>query len=374
MAIYYYTSPGITVTPTPSAALTSAYFGSQDVYITYQGAILYGKLGSPAGKIATSGYDLAIPFIGITGGFFSGSGSNPPVVPSVTSSVLIQTTATIAGQVLNFTPVFALGGTAVASTASNKSALTVTLDKILPSGLTLYTSKTNIVASTVKPTQTGSGTTDVRVTYNITSNIGILPVVGQFYAVRGQTKVTYNGIWECTAVTPTSVTLKYNADPSTGGGVPPGSPAGQIAWSTSSVTTIRDSDVYALQRTDGSTNKDWYNYTAVTVIGTPKNEDVGTKTYTVTFTDAKGQSSSASFALTINPGAADLSYTLDISSRTLIQGVADSFKPLNAANGITPYTYSIVSPPSLPAGLLLIQQPVLFLEHQLVLVVLHNIQ
>ena len=305
MAIYYYTNPGITVTPTPSSTSTSAYFGSQDVYITQNGAVLKGLLGSPGGKIGTANYDPNTPFIGITGGLFPGSGITPPTVPPITSSVLVPSLSVTVGQPTNFTPVFALGGTAVGqTTAGNKSALTVTLDKALPAGLTLYTSKTNIVASTVKPTQTGAAPT-FQVTYNIASNVGVLPVVGQYYAVRGQTKVTYNGLWLCTAVTATSVTLKYNADPNAGGGT---TPPGQLIWSPTAVTTIRDADVYASPRTDGSTNKDWYNYNSVTIVGSPTlSSDIGTKTYLVTFTDAKGQTASQSFALTISAGAAGLS-------------------------------------------------------------------
>ena len=128
MAIYYYTSSGITVTPTPSASAASAYFGSQDVYINQNGAILRGLLGSPAGKIGTPTYDPTAPFIGLTGGLFPGSGVNPPVVPSITASVLDSPKSITAGQALNFTPISAMGGSAVGQTgAGNKSALTVKL-------------------------------------------------------------------------------------------------------------------------------------------------------------------------------------------------------------------------------------------------------
>jgi len=392
VAIYFNPYPLLPSGPTPSTTSTYRYFGGLDVFITNAGAVQVATLGaSGAGKYLNSNYDDTKPYLSQPAGQSGFWGSvvpksetthpwtTVPSIPTVTAKTEILEQIVTAGQSITFTPVSATGGTAVytnydtitgtitGAANTSTSPLTISISPALPVGMNWYPSKTNIVAGTVKPTQDAyyssvAGAVNppqYRVTYTIASNIGLAPVVGQFYTVRGQTKVSYNGTYKCTNYIADTITLEYlgsSGDPSYTGGAATslGGYTGQTGWQTSSYVTITDADVYASVRTDGSTQyKDWQNYAAVTIVGTPQNADVGTKTYTVTFTDGSSppKSGSASFKITTNPGAADLSYTLDISSRSLTQGTADSFKPLSAAGGTTPYTYSIVSPPSLPAGL-----------------------
>jgi len=116
-------------------------------------------------------------------------------------------------------------------------------------------------------------------------------------------------------------------------------PTGLIATTTLSVKQVTGSDSVVRL----------YNSVDVTITGTAPNAGLANTAYTVTFTDAGGQQGSASFSLLINPGAAPLSNVVDIATRTLTQGTADSFKPVRGVGGDAPLAYTIS--PTLPAGL-----------------------
>ena len=154
----------------------------------------------------------------------------------------------------------------------------------------------------------------------------------------------YGGAATASSYTTTGTVTVFNisvADPS---GNP--LPAGLTATTTLYSTTVLD-PAKAILGTDGVTRL--YNYAEVNITGTAPNAGLANTTYTVTFTDAGGQQGSATFSLLINPGAAPLSNVVDIASRTLTQGTADSFKPVRGVGGDAPLVYTIS--PTLPSGL-----------------------
>jgi len=360
VAIYFNPNPSQPPDqPDPSGTSTYRIFGGWDVYINNVSGVKYGVLGSPAGKFAYGNYVESNPFLyqdsvydptitwksGFWGSTIPGkndpwtvSSGATPTPPTVKTQLLVPEITATAGQLLNSIPVSVTGGaaiftkykttngliTGVISTATSPFTI---IPPTLPAGLSWYPSKTNIVVnSNPSPTTSTSGGSYF-VTYNISSNVGSLPVVGEFYSVRGQTKVTYNGTWRCTAVTPNTVTLKYTASPWDRGGVANtlGGYQGQQTWSTASYVTITDIDVTALTRppANGSLYKDWVNYTAITIIGTPQNTSVGTGNYTFTFIDQLNQQADVTFKITIAQGAQDLSYTLAVPTRIITQGVSE---------------------------------------------------
>jgi len=336
MTIYYYPHP--LAQPAPATVAADSYFGSRDVYVNQNGAVRVGNLGSglSAGKIVLANYDTTKPFIGETGNLFPGLGS-PPTPPQIIASTVVASQAAIAGSTLSFNAVTAYGGSGISG-----SVLNVAISPSLPTGLSLQTNKVFCTLSTSAPTVSGSGTS-WSVTYTIDSRDGDLPVVGNFYSVRGQTKTSYNGIWECTAVTANTITLLYNADPSLSGG---STPPGQISWNSSVVTTLSDDTVKSFTANNGVTY--WYNNIDVYIRGTPTVSS-NTTTYTVTFTDAIGQTSSANFELGIAPNPSALTSTVNVASRSLIQNqLITPFVPVTANGGDAPLTYSIS--PSLPTG------------------------
>lgn len=336
MTIYYYSNP--TAQPAPATVAGDSYFGSQDAYINQNGAARTGVLGTgfSAGKITLSNYDLTKSYLGVTGSRFPGL-SSPPVPPSVVATTLIPSLNFTQGVLATSTPVSVFGGSAVTN-----EILNVSISPALPSGLVIKKTKVDLNVSGTAPIISGSGTS-WSVTYQYVSN-GEIPVVGTFYAVRGQTKTSYNGIWECTAVTASEITLRYNANPSLSGGT---FPIGQVSWNTGATTTITDATVKSITAAD--TFNYWYNYLDIVITGTPTVQSPATS-YIMTFTDAAGQTGSATFTLAVAPGAAQLTSTLDIPSRTLTQNLATTaFKPVNGSGGVGTLTYSIN--PTLPTGL-----------------------
>lgn len=99
--------------------------------------------------------------------------------------------------------------------------------------------------------------------------------------------------------------------------------------------------------TDGVTRL--HNLTVVVVSGTPT-VAIPQTTFTVTFTDATGAQSNASFKLTVASASVTLSTSVAVPTKPLTQYQAvTSFVPVIGNGGISPLSYSIS--PSLPAGL-----------------------
>ena len=338
MTIYYYPTP--LAQPAPATVAGDNYFGAQDAYINQNGAARTGILGSglSAGKITLGNYDLTKPYLGVTGSKFPGL-ATPPTPPNIVATTLIPSLNFTQGILSTLIPVNVFGGSAITD-----EILNVSISPALPAGLVIKKTKVELNVSGSAPVVSGSGTI-WSVTYQYTSN-GQQPTVGSFYAVRGQTKTSYNGIWECTALTASAITLRYNANPNLSGG---STPPGQVAWDAAATTTITDATVKSITAAD--TVNYWYNYLDIVITGTPAVASQSTS-YVMTFTDAGGQTGSATFTLAVAPGAAQLDSTLDIASRTLTQNLSTTaFKPVNGTGGIGTLTYSIN--PALPAGLTL---------------------
>jgi len=336
VTIYYYPNP--LAQPAPATVAADNYFGAQDAYINQNGAARTGVLGSglSAGKITLGNYDLTKPYLGVTGSRFPGL-ATPPTPPNIVATTVVPSLSFTQGTLATFNPVNVYGGSAIAN-----EILNVSISPALPAGLVIKKTRVELNVSGAAPVVSGSGTT-WSVTYQYTSS-GQAPTAGTFYAVRGQTKTSYNGIWECTAVSASSITLKYNANPDLSGGT---SPVGQVAWNTGAIVSITDATVKSITAAD--TVNYWYNYLDIVITGTPTVAAASTS-YVMTFTDAGGQTGSATFTLAVAPGAAQLDSTLDIASRTLTQNVSTTaFKPVNGTGGIGTLAYSIN--PALPAGL-----------------------
>ncbi|MBX7119813.1 MAG: putative Ig domain-containing protein, partial [Gemmatimonadaceae bacterium] len=86
--------------------------------------------------------------------------------------------------------------------------------------------------------------------------------------------------------------------------------------------------------------------------GLPAAALVPARRYTVRVTDALGSAASASFELTVNPA---LTATLDVASRVLTVGVADTLVPVRPGGGTAPYVFALRDASdqaaTLPAGL-----------------------
>ncbi len=199
MTIYYYPNP--LAQPAPATVAADKYFGSQDVYINQNGAARVGILGSglSAGKITLGNYDLTKLYLGVIGSKFPGLAS-PPTAPPVVATALLPTLSFTQGLGLSFEAVSVFGGSGIAA-----ETLNVSIDPPLPAGLVIKTNKVQLSVAGSAPTVSGSGTV-WNVTYSFTTPVNSAQV-GRFYAVRGQTKTSYNGIWECTAVTSNTIII-----------------------------------------------------------------------------------------------------------------------------------------------------------------------
>lgn len=122
--------------------------------------------------------------------------------------------------------------------------------------------------------------------------------------------------------------------------VSPALPTGLSLSTTFSVITVADIN----------NKQNLYNSVDVHIVGTPTTSSPS-QSYTLTFTDASGQTGSTSFFLDVGTsGISLLTTTVAIASKTLTVGTADSFIPILATNGTTPYTFSI-SPSLAGSGL-----------------------
>lgn len=136
----------------------------------------------------------------------------------------------------------------------------------------------------------------------------------------------YGGAAIATSYTSSGTFVGYNV------AITPALPDGLTLTKTFSTTAVTD-----------SAGKQWlYNSVDVYVTGTPTGS-VTTQSYTVTFTDATGQTGSASFSLGVGTsGGSQLSTSVAVASKTLSSGTAATpFTPVVASNGTTPYTFAI---------------------------------
>ncbi len=273
--------------------------------------------------------------LGVIDGVTELVGVTEGVTDGVTELVTDGVTELVTDGVTEAVSVF--GGSGIAA-----ETLNVSIDPPLPAGLVIKTNKVQLSVAGSAPTVSGSGTV-WNVTYSFTTPVNSAQV-GRFYAVRGQTKTSYNGIWECTAVTSNTITLRYNANPAASGG---STPPGQVSWNTLAATVIVDAGVKSLTAAD--TVNYWYNYLDVAIEGTPSVASAS-RSYVITFTDALGNTGSTSFTLGVESNTTQLSATVNVATTTLVQNTAAvAFSPITASGGENPLTFSIS--PALPTGL-----------------------
>lgn len=148
MTIFYFPNPS--TQPAPATVAGDSYFGVNDAYITQNGAVRIGNLGSglSAGKITLVNYDLTKPFLGVTGGTFPGL-SSPPIPPAITASTLVGSQTVTQGSAIHFTPVTAYGGAGIAN-----GGYSVSISPALPPGLNLKLGKTRVNVQGAAPTIT----------------------------------------------------------------------------------------------------------------------------------------------------------------------------------------------------------------------------
>ena len=342
MAIFYYQSTTVlTNTPSPATKTTDVYFACQDIYLAKaanSSQVQQAYLN--AGSISTKVYVLANTYLGQTNVSIPGSGADPPIIPNITTTRLLGSGPTdvitqSTGVPISFSPVAAYGGS---SFANSSYPITAAISPPLPAGLTLYISKTRITA-TAKPTVTASGAV-FNAVYAIASLGGIAPVVGQYYTVRNQKKISYNGIWKCVAYSSVSntFTLEYSANPSTAS-------AQAAAWivNTTTPTTITDVDVKAVTEGNGTVN--WYNYVAVSIEGTAAS--ITQQTYTVTFSDGSVVQKTASIQFALGPTAAPPTVNPPVASnvnQTVAYGSSNNTINLSVTN--SPTSVAVATQPS----------------------------
>jgi hypothetical protein len=307
VTIYYFPHPSAPPATTDVAYKIGDYYNNQNNSLT----VLTGGSGLSAGRKLWSKYSAASPVI-------------PQPAPNIIASTLISNTTGSVGQSLSFTPVQAYGGFGVVG----NPPLNVNISPSLPAGLTFTTSKTNIEVSSFISKTGSAGNFSVTLGFSATT----APIVGQTYRVLGNSREVYNGHYVCTAATATSITLRYPHDPG--------------VWGTGQ-TVIQDDTTKAIVDSDGVLKL--FNYVEFTVSGTPT-EPLTSRNYVVTFSDAAGQTATATFNLTVGGGPVALDTSLSIASRTVTQNIAITpFTPVTATGGQTPLTYSIS--PTLPTGL-----------------------
>ena len=325
MAIYYYPYPASLL----SYKLPQLQIG--DFYVTNQGKV--SQFTKP-GSLGWSSY-TGTPAV-------AGSGGGAAVIPPITASTLVPSTQVSTGQVVNFTPVGATGGSAVATsytTTGTLIGLTTTVSPALPAGLSItstpsvvsvvgsdgisryYNSLSVSVIGT--PTAAAPVTTYVvsftdasglvsNASFGLTvSAAGSVPVTTT-QSISNQTLIEYTTATTFTPITATGGTgaLKFTISPNLPTGL-------TISTSTGAISGYP---------------------TAI----------ISPTTFTVTVTDTVGQNSSQSFSLTVNPVL--VSTVLVVPSFTAIQSIAiTTFTPVTASGGIGALTYTIS--PSLPVGL-----------------------
>ena len=346
MAIFYSQSTIILGNrPSPTSNPADVYFASQDVYLGYatdsgqiqQAYLIAGTVSAQVFK--TTNVTLGQTGIGITGG-----GTSPPTVPNITTTRLLGTGPTdvitqSTGVPISFAPVAAYGGSSFAS-SSTLYVMTATISPSLPSGLSLYTSKTRITTS-ARPTTSISGSL-YNAKFTIASLSGISPVIGNYYTVRNQKKISFNGTWKCVQTDATSITLEYNANPAQSGNSGGALTAFWVV-NAASPTTITDADVKAITESNGTVN--WYNYVAVSIEGTAAS--ITQQTYTVTFSDGSVLQKTASIQFALGPTAAPPTVNPPVASnvnQTVAYGSSNNTINLSVTN--SPTSVAVATQPS----------------------------
>jgi hypothetical protein len=120
--------------------------------------------------------------------------------------------------------------------------------------------------------------------------------------------------------------------------VTPSLPQGMTVSSSSTVATITGLD--SISR--------YFNSVSVTVAGTPVSTLAETP-YTVTITDASGQTAQTSFKFIVKSNSTPLVVTQAVANKVLAQNTSTSFTPVTASGGTGLLTYAIS--PALPTGL-----------------------
>lgn len=167
------------------------------------------------------------------------------------------------------------------------------------------------------PTNACPAITSVTKSDNVTATIG---QALNLYAVQA-----YGGSAILTAYTTNGTFVGYTVS------VSPALPAGLSLTKTYSVISI----------TDSNGKQNLYNAADVYITGTPTTA-VGAQSYTLTFTDALGQTSTAAFTFgTSASGSSELTTTVAVASKTVDVDTAVSFIPVLASGGTTPYTFTI---------------------------------
>jgi len=437
MAIFYY--PSVVVPPSG----TNFNYIPGDIYVNQNGSITKAAAGSGlfAGTIIWSKLTTA-PFP---------PAANPPVIPGVTAVGTSTTLSVTQGQSITSVIGNAWGGTAVVPTGGTNNGTktsptsgttpiyTYSVSPALPSGLSITTVIStgtygrNVEVKSVSGTDQLFNSATIQITgtpstytnsveYTVTVNDGSTPTAASaqfkftldvksgFPAVVATQQVSSKSLNKNFAATPFTpvagsggtAPLVYSILPALPTGLSINSATGEITGtptaaisSTVFTVTITDSKlqtasasftltvvvVPALTLTQSVPSSSFVVNTAVTAFtpvtasggsgtltyavsptlpaglsyNTATGQITGTpsavsalKTYTVTVTDALGQTASSTFTLTVAYPA--LVLTKAVPNSTLTKNVAvTSFVPVTASGGISPYAYSVS--PALPSAL-----------------------
>jgi CSLREA domain-containing protein len=260
--------------------------------------------GTPAAASATTVYTVTVKD---TNNATATATFTLTVNGALSATTAIPTTTLTAGHAATaFTPVTGAGGTA---------PLTYSVLPALPSALTMSATTGQITGTPAAASAATVYTVTVKDANNAT--------------VTATFSLTVNTVVTATTAVPTTILTQNHVvtafTPVTGGGgtaplsygVAPALPTGLL-----------------------------YNLTTGQITGTPTVASAAT-TYTVTVTDANGETATATFSLTVS-GA--VSATTAVPTTILTEGhLATAFTPVTGAGGTAPLTFGVA--PVLPAGL-----------------------
>lgn len=159
----------------------------------------------------------------------------------------------------------------------------------------------------------------------VATTLSASTIATQNQAVNFNAVEAYGGAAKLTSYTSAGSFVGYDVS------ISPALPSGLSLSQTYSVASVAD----------GSGTQRLYNKVVVAVTGTPT-VGVAAQSYTITFTDASGLTSSASFSLEVSTsGVSPLVTTSRIASNTIVQSTSVNITPVTASGGSTPYTFSI---------------------------------
>lgn len=190
-----------------------------------------------------------------------------------------------------------------------------------------YAYKYNTLATPKRWTRTTAGTLPPlsAIPAIVATTISATTVATQNQAVNFNAVEAYGGAAKLTSYTSAGTFIGYDVV------VSPSLPSGLSITKTFSEATV----------TNQSGTQQLFNKVVIGITGTPT---VGSsaQTYTVTFTDASGLTSSASFSLEVSTsGVSPLVTTSRIASNTFVQSTSVNITPVTATGGTAPYTFSI---------------------------------